>query len=390
MIERELSKKLIELSKKFPAVVVSGPRQSGKTTLVKDVFPHKPYILLEDPDHRAYAQEDPRGFLAQFPNGAVLDEVQRVPLLFSYLQGILDENDIPGLFILTGSQNYLMMEKVTQSLAGRVAILNLMPFSCDELSSGGITFEIYEEYIYNGFYPRKHDRDIKSVDFYSNYVRTYIERDVRQLKNVQDLGQFHKFLKMCAYRNGQLLNLSSLADDCGITHNTASAWISVLETAYIVFLLRPHYKNFNKRLVKTPKLYFHDAGLVAFLCDIESIDHVSNHANKGQLFETFIINELLKKRYNSGLNSNLYFWRDKSGKEIDIIVEKAGTLYPVEIKSGQTVSTDFFKNIHSWNDLSNGNPENSFIVYGGTTQQRRNNIYVLPWNDMNHLKKILL
>lgn len=387
MIKRQAQKKLKSLAESFPSLAVIGPRQSGKTTLVKNLFPKKPYVLLEDPDTRAFAVRDPRGFLAQYPQGAVLDEIQRAPELFSYLQGILDEKNTPGLFILTGSQNFLLMENITQSLAGRVALLSLLPFSLQELRAADIIFPSFEDYLIRGFYPRIYDKNINPKDLYANYVQTYIERDIRQLKNIQDLTAFHNFLKLCAHRNGQLLNLSSLATDCGITHNTARAWLSLLETSYIIYFLRPHHRNFKKRLVKMPKLYFYDTGLAAYLADIEDKQHLLHHPLRGALFESFVITELLKARLNEGKQSNLYFWRDKSGHEIDCLIDESKRLVPIEIKSGKTVAEDFFDNLQYYQNLSGVNPKDSFVVYGGGQAQSRSLGRVVPWDHLAALSR---
>ena len=382
MIKRTLTQKLLSVSKKFPAVALTGPRQSGKTTLVREVFPQKPYVLLEDPDTREFAQKDPRGFLAQFSEGAILDEIQRVPELFSYLQGILDKEKAPGLFILTGSHNFLLMEQITQSLAGRVALLSLLPLSWQELSNSKNAFETYEDHLFHGGYPKLYaDRLDNPKDLYANYTRTYIDRDVRLLKNVHDLSAFHTFLKLCANRVGQLLNLSSLADECGITHNTAKAWISVLESSYIIFLLHPHHNNLNKRLVKTPKIYFYDTGLASYLMGITSKDMLTQHPLKGNLFECFIIAEIIKSQLNKGDDPNIYFWQDKLGREIDCIIENGPSLFPIEIKSGKTVTEDYFKNIAYWSELSKYPAANALIVYGGNTSQRRTTGHALGWQE---------
>lgn len=380
MIERQAKQKLKELAEGFPVVALIGPRQSGKTTLIKKAFPHKPYVLLEDPDTLSFAQKDTRGFLLQFPDGAIIDEAQKAPQLFSYLLGIVDARNIPGMFLLTGSQNFLLMEKISQSLSGRIALLKLLPFSYEELASCGIVYEGYEQYLLKGMYPRLYDMKITPRDFYAGYVQTYLERDVRNLKNIHNLSSFHTFLKMCAYRNGQLLNLSSLANDCGITHNTARAWLSILETSFIVFFLLPHHKNFNKRLVKMPKLYFVDQGLAAYLADIHDRQHLVNHPLKGSLFEGFVISELLKKRFNAGRESNLYFWRDKVGHEIDCLIDNGKDLVAIEFKSGRTITEDYFKNTRYWNSLTKNKYNKEFIVYGGQQQQKRQREHVIPWN----------
>jgi len=373
MIQREAEEKIRSLALGFPAVSVIGPRQSGKMTLVRSVFPQLPYVSLEDPDTRAFAGEDARSFLAQYEKtGAVLDEVQRVPELFSYLQGVLDRHQRPGQFILTGSQNFLMMERISQSLAGRVGIVKLLPLSMRELARHGIETERYEDLLYAGLFPRPYSSCIHPRNFYSSYIQTYLERDLRFLKQVQNHSAFQTFMKMCAYRSGQVVNYSALANDCGITHNAAKEWLSLLETSMLVILIRPHQKNFNKRLVKMPKLYFTDPGLAAHLAGVQSADDLCYHPLKGGLFESLIITEFLKFRLNRGKESNLYFWRDKLGHEIDCIIEYGGwDPVPVEIKSGRTASSDFFKEIAYRNSLSGNNPDRSFVVYGGDQSQRR-------------------
>ncbi|MBF0570219.1 MAG: ATP-binding protein [Candidatus Omnitrophica bacterium] len=381
MIKRALTPKLISISKQFASVALTGPRQSGKTTLVRETFPKKPYVLLEDPDTREFAQKDPRGFLAQYPRGAVLDEIQRVPALFSYLQGILDATKTPGLFILTVSHNFLLMEQITQSLAGRVALLSLLPLSWQELSNSQNAFKTFEDHLFHGGYPKLYADHVNPQDLYANYVRTYIDRDVRLLKNVHDLSAFHTFLKLCANRVGQLLNLSSLADECGITHNTAKAWISVLESSYILFLLRPHHNNLNKRLIKTPKIYFYDTGLAAYLMGITNNDMLTRHPLKGNLFECFIISEIIKSQLNKGHDPNIYFWQDKLGREIDCIIENGNAPILVEIKSGKTVTDDYFKNITYWCDLSKNLASKALIVYGGNASQKRTTGHVLGWQE---------
>ncbi|MDO9325288.1 MAG: ATP-binding protein [Methanoregula sp.] len=392
MIKRDAEVKLRELARGFPAVSVVGPRQSGKTTLVRSVFPDKPYVLLEDPDTRAFAEEDPRSFLAQFEkSGAIIDEVQRVPKLFSYLLGVLDKYNQPGQFILTGSQNFLLMESISQSLAGRVGIIRLLPLSMRELFRARIAIRPYEEYLYTGFFPRLYSNNIEPADFYSSYIQTYLERDLHQLKQVQNLSTFQTFMKMCAFRNGQIVNFSSLAQDCGITHNTAKEWLSLLETSCIIILIRPHHKNFNKRLVKMPKLYFTDPGLAAHLAGIQSPDNLCHHPLKGGLFESLIVTEFLKYRYNQGKEANLYFWRDQHGHEIDCLIEHGGSdLVPVEIKSGRTANNDYFKEIAYWNTLSGNTPDRSFVVYGGDQSQQRTSGHLIGYAMLDPVLEYLI
>ncbi len=378
MIIRTMQKKLLFLSERFPVVSVNGPRQSGKTTLVKHCFPEKKYVSLELPDNRRFAEEDPRGFLLTYDD-AVIDEVQYVPELFSYIQVVVDEKNKPGQYILTGSQNFLLSEKISQSLAGRVAILTLLPFSCSEISTE--SFARYETLLYKGFYPRLYDYDIPPGDFYASYVQTYIERDVRMIRNIGDLSRFHLFLKLSAGRTGQLLNYSSLAGECGISHTTASQWMSVLEASYIVFLLRPYHKNFKKRLVKMPKLYFYDTGLASYLLDIQGSSQLETHYGRGALFESFVISEFQKEQFNQGQAPNCYFWRDKHGHEVDCLIDRGGSIRPVEIKSGRTVNSEFFGPVKYWQKLS-GSKVTSAVIYGGDTYQLRDGIELFPWKDV--------
>lgn len=381
MIERTLTKKLRELSKKYPVIALTGPRQSGKTTLVRHVFSGYAYLNLENIDHKTALEEDPRGILEQYKTGGVvIDEAQKVPQLFSYLQGIVDLSGKMGRFILTGSQNFLLLEKITQSLAGRVALMTLFPFDLKELA--GTVFEkghLYD-YLFYGSYPPLYDRKIEPADFYPLYTQTYIERDVRTITNVKNLSTFQRFLKLCAGRNGQLLNYASLANDCGIDQKTAKAWISILEASYIIYLLQPHHENFNKRLVKQPKLYFYDTGLLCSLLGIEKSGQIETHYSKGAIFEACVISEHIKARRHSALQPNAYFWRDNIGHEIDLIVEKASARIAVEIKSGATVNESFFKNLDFYHRISNNDLKNNFLVYSGNEIQKRKTARILPWN----------
>ncbi len=363
----------------YPVVVVTGPRQSGKSTLVRHAFPEHRYVSLEDLDQREFAETDPRGFLNQFSGGAILDEAQRCPALFSYLQTRVDERQQPGEFILTGSQQFGLLSGISQSLAGRAALLTLLPMTYGELQRSGKIGEDLDKILIDGAYPPIFDRGLEPHPWYGNYVRTYLERDVRQLIKVQDLGTFQRFLKLCAGRTGQLLNLSSLANDAGITHNTAKAWISVLEASYIVHLLPPHHQNFNKRLVKTPKLYFLDTGLASWLLGIQNNEQLATHVQRGALFETWVISELLKARYNAGETSNLYFWRDRSGHEVDLLIDHGTRLSPLEIKSGQTINKDYFKGLDFWRKLAGKTAGKGWLVYGGDSRQTRTDVTILPW-----------
>ncbi len=384
MISRHLSEKAQQLFQQFPALMITGPRQSGKTTLIKSLFAELPYVSLEDPDVRQRALEDPRSFLKNYPNGAVLDEVQRVPNLFSYLQGIMDANPHCH-FVLSGSQHFLLMEQVTQSLEDRVAILQLLPLSLLEMKNAGLPLNSIEETLFLGGYPRIFNQHISPYDFHASYLQTYVERDMWQLRQVSDLDLFMRFIKMCAGRTGQLLNLHSLASDVGISTPTARAWLSVLQTSHIVFLLQPHFKNFNKRLVKTPKLYFTDTGLACNLLGIEKSEQLTSHFLRGGLFENLIILELLKNRYNQGKKSNLYFWRDNHGHEIDCLIENMEQFKALEIKSSQTTNSSFFDGLRFWKDLTGDATESTLVVFGGDESLKAAQGDYISWRNLDRL-----
>ncbi len=382
MIPRHAEKTLRELTQGYPIIGITGPRQSGKSTLARHIFADKPYVSLEDPDDYERAQDDPRGFLAAYPDGAVFDEAQRCPHLFSYLQGLVDADPRPGRFVLTGSQQFGLLAGVTQSLAGRIALVQLLPFSlheCYGLQAAQPAVSL-DEVLFTGLYPPVHDRDLRPSIWYANYLQTYIERDVRQLINVRDLSVFQRFVRLCAGRIGQLLNLSNLAVDAGINASTARAWIAILEASYIVYLLQPHHQNFNKRLIKTPKLYFCDPGLAVYLLTIRDPAQLNAHAQRGALFETFVVGELLKAHYNQGEPAGLYFWRDRSGHEIDLLIQRSDGLQPLEIKSGQTLNRDFFKGLHRWLGLAGSAAVDPALIYGGLTAATHQGIRVIPWH----------
>ncbi len=384
MVNRHLHRKLQEIATYYPVITLTGPRQSGKTTLIKKAFSKLPYVLLETPDVKERVIEDPKGFLDKFPKGVILDEIQNIPELFSYIQAIVDENN-DVKFILSGSQNFLLLDKITQTLAGRTAVLKLLPFSLEELKSTKFKIKNSFDYIFKGSYPRLYDKKIPVELFYSDYIQTYVERDVRTIKNIGNLSTFNRFLQLCAGRIGQLLNLDSLATDTGVTLNTIKSWLSILEASYIVYFLQPHHKNYNKRLVKRPKLYFYDTGIACNLLRIKSVEQLELHHIRGSLFENFILNELLKSKLNHAQTPNFYFWRDKHGKEIDCIVDTAEKLIPIEIKSSKTYTKDFLKNINYWNKLSESNPKNAYIVYNGDEDDKLPKGNLIGWNNLNKI-----
>lgn len=379
MITRDLSNKLIDLFKKYSVITVTGPRQSGKSTLLQITFPDYKYVSLEDPDMRLFAEKDPKGFLLTYPDKTIIDEVQRVPQLFSYLQTHIDRENRPGMYLLAGSHNFLLMESINQSLAGRTAILRLLPFSHTEMKNANILPKNVDEEIFYGSYPRLYDKGIEPNDFYPYYIQTYVERDVRLIQNIGDLSKFVRFIKLCAGRIGQLLNISSLANECGVTTTTLSSWLSVLEASYICYLLKPDYNNFAKRLVKTPKLYFYDTGLACSLLDITSANQVSTHFLRGGLFENLVINEFIKNSYNTGNQPNLTFWRDNTGNEIDLLKYSDSKVYAYEIKSGSTFSSDYFKGITKWAKLSGTPTEQCNVIYTGEHNMTTSNGNLISW-----------
>ncbi len=382
MFKRDLTNTLINYAR-FPVVALLGPRQSGKTTLVKNTFKNHRFITFEDADVRSLALTDPRGFLRIHENefGIIIDEFQYVPQILSYIQLEVDEKKRPGYFILTGSQNFLMNQAITQSLAGRVGILNLLPLSLHELSQNALLPELADQAIVNGGYPRIYSENISPIQLYPSYIQSYIERDVRQLINVGNLNLFQRFIQLCAGRVGRELNLTVLGNDCGISYVTARSWLSILEASYIVFLLQPHYQNFNKRITKTPKLYFFDTGIVCSLLRIYSPEVLSTHPLRGNIFECFIIADLYKQYCNKGLRPALYFWQDQNGKhEIDCIIDTGLSLVPVEIKSGETVNPDYFKGLKFWKELTGIDSSKEFVIYGADhTFQQRNVGTLLGW-----------
>ena len=363
-IPRTIKSELLDLTHQFPVVMITGPRQSGKTSLAKNTFPEKPYYSMENPDTREQISSDPRSFFASNPDGAIIDEFQRYPELLSYIQGIVDDKQQKGMFILTGSNNVSMLSHVTQSLAGRVALLKLLPLSIQEIASTGNTYQT-DDYLLNGFYPAVYADKLDPVRAYRNYYETYVERDVRQLIQLKDLDRFQRFIKLCAGRTGQLFNASALANEVGISSVTVNEWLSVLQATYIVFLNQPWFANINKRIVKTPKLYFYDVGLVSYLLGIEKTSHVETHPLRGALFENLVILELLKARFNKGLDNNLYFYRDNHGNEVDVVQESGHKINLYEIKSSQTFSPHFFKGLDYLRKVISDRIENASVIYAG-------------------------
>ena len=383
MIPRTATASLLRLAKGFPIVALTGPRQSGKTTLAKAVFPEKPYVSLENPDEREFVERDPKGFLARFEHGAILDEVQRCPSLFSWLQGVVDARAIMGDFVLTGSAQFELISGVTQSLAGRVGKIELLALSAHELAAAGKLPETLESMLLSGAYPAIYDRELAPGDWFSNYVTTYLERDVRQLIAVRDLSQFQRFVRMCAARSGHLLNLAALGADCGISAVTAREWLSVLEASYLVTRLAPYHRNFGKRLVKTPKLYFLDVGLMAWLLGIRDAASISTHAARGALFETHVVGEFIKRRLNAGQPADLYFWRDSAGHEVDLLYETPHGLQAVEIKSGATFASDWPDAIAKWQGFAKDEALPPVIVFGGEGAYQRQGCQVLGWRELS-------
>lgn len=382
MIDRAIASQVLRLAIQFPVVSVSGPRQSGKTTLVRQIFPHLTYVNLEDVEIRQLAERDPKQFLSRYAGGLIIDEAQYVPALFSYIQLEADRRQRAGEFVLTGSQNFLFMEKITQSLAGRVALFNLLPFSMLELAGTPFQRERWLDCLFSGMYPRVYESGIDPVFYYPNYIQSYVERDVRQLVNVADLSKFRTFLELCAGRVGQLYNQHSLGNELGIDHKTAARWFSLLETSFIVFTLRPYHRNFNKRILKTPKIYFFDTGLACSLLGIRTLEQLDRHPLKGPLFENFVIVELFKNFFNRGIRPNLYFWRDQTGNEIDLLADEGGRMYPIEIKSAQTFHPDFWKGIRYFNNLTGNDPRQSYLIYGGTQNIDGAEGNLRSWNNL--------
>lgn len=381
MLPRTLANTLHRLAGAFPIITITGPRQSGKTTLARAEFADKDYVSLENPAELAFAQEDPKGFLARFADGAIFDEAQRWPALFSWLQGLVDEDRQPGRFILTGSQQFGLLAGITQSLAGRAAVTQLLPLSLTELGVGGEESSL-DRLLLIGSYPTLHAQAIVPNDWFPSYVATYVERDVRQVMNVRDLTTFQRFLRLCAARTGQLLNLSALAGEAGISQGAARDWLAVLESSYIVHRLPPYHRNFGKRLVKTPKLYFLDTGLACWLLGISSENMLALHPMRGAIFESWVLGEFIKARYNAGRPADLYFWRDNNGLEADLLFEHEDQLQLVEIKSGQTITPDYIRAGQRVGRIAGEEALMPWLIHGGTDDYERSGVRVVPWRAL--------
>lgn len=398
MFQRHISKHLLKSMRYYPAITLTGPRQSGKTTVVKESFPDFDYVLLEDPDTLQFANDDPRGFLDQYSSHVIFDEIQNCPQLFSYLQAKIDSSEENGRFVLSGSQQFALNEKITQSLAGRTAMMCLLPLSLSELQgypsqSYWATGVLREELLppeqglhatlFRGMYPRLYRHQIPPTQYYRDYVQTYVTRDLRQLINVVDLNKFMTLLRLVAGCCSQRVNLESLGDDAGVDHTTVKRWLSILQASYIIELVQPHYQNFNKRLIKAPKIHFNDTGLLCYLLGIQKPEDLQSHHLIGGIFESFVFSEIKKTFLHSNLEAPVYYWQDQSKKEIDVIIDRGQLQFPVEIKSGKTISRDYFKHLQYWLGLEKNPQESGCLVYGGNQRQLRNNIQILPWHDVS-------
>jgi len=383
-ISRQIATIIQKQKSKFPILAITGPRQSGKTTLIRNLFNDYQYLTLENPDTREFATSDPVGFLNKYDQKIILDEVQKVPALFSYIQGRVDESKMMGQYILSGSQNFHLLNSITQSLAGRVALFKLLPFDFLELKVENAFEGQFVDIAFKGFYPAIYDRRIDPVVFYSNYIQTYLEKDVTELLNIKDLKLFRVFIILCAGRAGQLLNISALASECGVSVNTAKAWLSILESSYVIFLLEPYYQNFNKRIIKSPKLYFYDTGLLNFLLGIRSSNDIENYNKlKGHVFENMIIAEYFKQNYHQYLHREYFFWQDSNAHEIDLLYKNGNDFSVFEIKASQTVNNSYFKELDRFEEISSPAKVSKNLIYGGTENVKRTNYNVLSWKNIS-------
>ena len=383
-ISRALTEETFETAKEFKIVCVIGPRQSGKTTMCKQLFIEKAYVNLEDPDVLLFAKTNPKTFLAKYPKGAIFDEVQRIPELFNYLQGIVDSSDEMGQFILSGSNNFLMQQNISQSLAGRVGYIELLPFSLSELEASNIQNESLNKQILEGFYPDIILKKSSASRWITNYIRTYLERDVRLIRNIGDILLFSKFLKICASRTSQLLNMSSIAKELGVEHKTLDAWLSVLESSYILYRLPPYFNNFNKRLIKSSKIYFYDTGIVCHLLGIRSVEGLQKSNYYGAIFENFIVSEIIKNRKNKEQFGDIYFYRDSTGNEVDVLIENEGNLIPIEIKSAVKIQKEHHKNLKWFQKVFR--QDGGVLLYAGNENESfPNEIKQLSWTNVKDL-----
>lgn len=381
MYYRDLSEELLRMAQSYPVVTLIGPRQSGKTTLVQEIFGDKPYVSLENIDERSFAQEDPRGFLGRYSDGVVLDEIQRCPMLLSYIQGIVDSKQTKGMFILTGSHQLELQGAVSQSLAGRTAILNLLPLSLKELQASKASVDNgLDGLLLEGMFPRIYNDKLDPTKFYRNYVQTYVERDVRQMVNVKDLALFQQFLKLCAGHVGQIFNAHSLSNAVGVSSHTIKQWLSILEASFLVMRLQPYFENFGKRIIKSPKLYFTDVGLASYLLDIGSKEQVARDPLRGALVENLVVTECVKARYNKGYDSNLYYFRDNNGNEVDIVFKRGSELLPIEVKSSQTFHKEYLKGLKYFKALAGERCRNGYLIYAGEQEQRVNDFEILHYH----------
>lgn len=385
MIPRTAGPVLLELARHYPVVTLTGPRQSGKTTLCRATFPDKAYVSLERPDVRAFAQTDPRGFLRAYPDGAILDEIQHARELPAYLQGVVDERQDPGRYILTGSEQFEVLNRISQSLAGRTALVKLLPFSLEEMAPH-FPAAPPEQWIFSGFYPRIHDRGLPPTQALGDYFETYVQRDLRALVAIGDAAAFERFVRLAATRCGQILNLAGLASDAGISHSTARRWLSLLQASYIAFELQPWFRNIGKRLVKSPKLYFYDVGLAAYLLGAQSAAHVRAHPLRGALFENLVVVEVLKWFLHRARRDGMHFYRDSHGNELDLLLELGTGVYPIEVKAGETVAADAFRGLRAFARLYDAPPPNGgALVYAGEEEQLRSDGWVVPFRRIHEL-----
>ncbi len=382
LVQRQIEGVLRNQSQQYPVITLTGPRQSGKTTLAKMVFPDKEYISLEDLDIREFAKQDPRGFLNKLPDGGIIDEVQRVPDLLSYIQTIVDNKQIMGQFILTGSAQFELLESITQSLAGRTAMLKLLPFSFNELQKIS-SLSKTDEFLLYGFFPGIHRRHLNPTNAYRNYVETYLERDVRKIKNIHNISLFKKFVHLCAGRVGQIFNKENLANEVGVSQPTIQSWVSVLEASYIVFFLQPFFENFNKRVIKSPRLYFYDVGLASYLLGIENEKQIERDPLRGALFENLVITELMKYRLNQAKDPQLYFFRDNHGNEVDVLFQYGHSLLPIEIKSASTFNKTLLKGLQYFSKLTGDRVSKAVLAYAGDVEQTVNFINIINYRNIS-------